>query len=133
MYSFLTRFFSGRQPLFCLLVGCAFWLAGVPEAFAQDPLIPVQPLPSSPLPSNSLPSTVIPNSVPANGSIVVPANNAIQTVPAQEAVSEIPMIQKRMTPELLLKLGRLGGTSISPDGTQIAYTCLLYTSDAADE
>ena len=130
MYSFLTRFFSGRQPLFCLLVGCAFWLAGVPEAFAQDPLIPVQPLPSSPLPSNSLPSTVIPNSVPANGSIVVPANNAIQTVPAQEAVPEIPMIQKRMTPALLLKLGRLGGTSISPDGTQIAYTVRKY--DLAD-
>ena len=79
MHSFLTRFFSGRQLLFCLPVACAFWLTGVSEAVAQDQIIPVQPLPSSPLPS-----TVIPNSVPANGSVVLPANNAVQAVPAQD-------------------------------------------------
>ena len=125
MHSFLTRFFSGRQLLFCLPVACAFWLTGVSEAVAQDQIIPVQPLPSSPLPS-----TVIPNSVPANGSVVLPANNAVQAVPAQDTVPETPMIEKRMTPELLLKLGRLGGVSVSPDGKQIAYTVRKY--DLAD-
>jgi len=107
MDSFLIRFFSGRQPLVCLLLAaCAIWLAVVSEAFAQDQFIPAQPA----LPANPPASTVVP-AIPATGSVVVPASNAIQTVPVQDAVAEPPMIEKRMTPELLLKLGRLGGVS----------------------
>ena len=34
--------------------------------------------------------------------------------------------ETRMTPELLLKLGRLGDASLSPDGSQIAYTVRRY-------
>ncbi len=33
---------------------------------------------------------------------------------------------KRMTPELLWKLGRLGGSALSPDGKQLAYTVRRY-------
>ena len=93
-------------------------------------------------------------------------------VRAQDTDSISPPPEKRMTPELLWKLGRLGEAAISPDGKQVAYSvrrfeladnegttnlyvtnvadgvtslisknwkslsslsCLLYTSDAADE
>ena len=49
-----------------------------------------------------------------------------QRIPVQSDVAESPMVEKRMTAELLLKLGRLGGVSISPDGTQVAYTVRKY-------
>ena len=35
-------------------------------------------------------------------------------------------VETRMTPELLLKLGRLGQASLSPNGNQIAYTVRRY-------
>ena len=55
--------------------------------------------------------------------------------------SDIKIEGKRMTPEALWAMGRIGGFAVSPDGKKIAYTvayysvpenksnrCLLYTS-----
>lgn len=43
-------------------------------------------------------------------------------VNAQDTNSISPSPEKRMTPELLWKLGRLGEAAISPDGKQVAYS-----------
>ena len=56
--------------------------------------------------------------------------------PTQQAIGQVepppeqetPPALKRMSPELLWQLGRLGDVAASSDGNLIAYTCLLYTS-----
>ena len=65
-------------------------------------------------------------------------------VRAQDTDSISPPPEKRMTPELLWKLGRLGEAAISPDGKQVAYsvrrfeladnegTTNLYVTNVAD-
>ena len=128
MRSFTRKISISRHMFVGLpVIACAFCLAIACEVSAQEPLVPVPaPLPSTVVPSTIVPSTIIPNSIPAAGTIVVPAGNVTQVVPAQNPVAETPMIEKRMTPELLLKLGRLGGASVSPDGTQVAYTVRRY-------
>ena len=40
---------------------------------------------------------------------------------------EITIKDGRMTPEALWAMGRIGGTSVSPDGKQIAYTVSYYS------
>ena len=47
-------------------------------------------------------------------------------VSAQDTNSESTPPAKRMTPELLWKLGRLGEAVISPDGKQVAYSVRRY-------
>ena len=114
MHSF-SRFFHGGGRLFLssLTIVFACWLMGGAACLAQETVV------------SSLPPTTIP--LPAAG---VPSANNVQPAPAQNGVAATPVIEKRMTPELLLKLGRLGGASVSPDGTQIAYTVRSY--DLAD-
>lgn len=46
--------------------------------------------------------------------------------PADQISEKVAAVPTRMTPELLLKLGRLGEASLSPDGSQIAYTVRRY-------
>ena len=41
--------------------------------------------------------------------------------------SNIKIEGKRMTPEALWAMGRIGGLSVSPDGTKIAYTVAYYS------
>lgn len=41
--------------------------------------------------------------------------------------SDIKIEGKRMTPEALWAMGRIGGLSVSPDGKQIAYTVAYYS------
>ncbi len=48
-----------------------------------------------------------------------------QSTVAQEADQTATEI-KTMSPELLWKLGRLGETAVSPDGTHVAYTVRRY-------
>ena len=45
---------------------------------------------------------------------------------AQNENKDMPDAPKRMSPELLWKLGRLGETAVSPDGAKIAYTVRYY-------
>lgn len=40
--------------------------------------------------------------------------------------SDIKIEGKRMTPEALWAMGRIGGLAVSPDGKQIAYTVAYY-------
>ena len=56
----------------------------------------------------------------------------VTAVNAQDMNSTTPdseTTKKRMTPELLWKLGRLGDATISPDGTQIAYIVRRFALD----
>ena len=41
--------------------------------------------------------------------------------------SDIKIEGKRMTPEALWAMGRIGGLAVSPDGKQIAYTVAYYS------
>lgn len=43
-----------------------------------------------------------------------------------QSQTEVSDVETRMSPELLWKLGRLGGAVMSPDGSQIAYTVRRY-------
>ena len=42
--------------------------------------------------------------------------------------SDIKIEGKRMTPEALWAMGRIGGLAVSPDGKQIAYTVAITVS-----
>ena len=56
-----------------------------------------------------------------------PQATAVQeTAPSEQAESKAKDAPKRMTPELLWKLGRLGEAATSPDGTHIVYTVRRY-------
>jgi dipeptidyl aminopeptidase/acylaminoacyl peptidase len=52
------------------------------------------------------------------------AGNAKQTPIGR---SDIRIEGKRMTPEALWAMGRIGGLSVSPDGKQVAYTVAYYS------
>jgi len=133
MYSFQKQFAISSHKVCALLVVAFLCLTGM-SVCGQDQVVPSLPstLPGTTLPpTSSLPTPgteLIP--VPSVAPIVVPNSNNVQSAPAQNGVAAQPVIEKRMTPELLLKLGRLGGSSISPDGAQIAYTVRNY--DLAD-
>ena len=118
MHCLLMKFACGRCPFFLLAFVYLACSTGS-SALAQEPQVLA---PSSfPLSVEATPS----NSIPAAG--VATADPVVHSDPAlQDDAVESPMVEKRMTPELLLKLGRLGGASVSPDGTQVAYTVREY-------
>ena len=118
MHCLLMKFACGRCPFFLLAFVYLACSTGS-SALAQEPQVLA---PSSfPLSVEATPS----NSIPAAG--VATADPVVHSDPAlQDDVVESPMVKKRMTSELLLKHGRLGGASVSPDGTQVAYTVREY-------
>ena len=118
MHCLLMKFACGRCPFFLLAFAYVVCSTGS-SALAQEQQILA---PSSfPLSVEATPS----NSIPAAG--VATADPVVHSDPAlQDDAVESPMVEKRMTSELLLKLGRLGGASVSPDGTQVAYTVREY-------
>ena len=129
MHSFLNQSAIGRLQVFALLIIAFFCLTNMP-ANGQDQVVPNLP---STVPGSNLPMTgTLQNSgapliqVPRVAPIVLPDSSNVQPAPAQNGVAVTPVTEKRMTPELLLKLGRLGGSSVSPDGTQVAYTVKRY-------
>ena len=63
------------------------------------------------------------NIIPKIASLLVLAVLS-QTMQAQNLKTEVTE-SKAMTPELIWKLGRLGESTVSPDGTSVAYTLSL--------
>ena len=64
------------------------------------------------------------NIIPKIASLLVLAVLS-QTMQAQNLKTEVTE-SKAMTPELIWKLGRLGESTVSPDGTSVAYTVRRY-------
>ena len=124
MHSFQKQSVVRSLPAFALqALAVACCLIGGTVVDAQDQVIPGLP---SPMPAGT-PEVPL-NQAPSSAPIVGTVNNNVQS--ATEGAAAPLMPETRMTPELLLKLGRLGGSSVSPDGIQVAYTVRNY--DLAD-
>ena len=131
MYSFQKQSVVRRLHVFALLnLALACCLATSPLVVAQEQIISSVPLqPASPIPAASPPASegvYFSPGAPGTGPTVPLFVENVQMVTEQDGEVVPPVIEKRMTPELLLKLGRLGGSSVSPDGTQVAYTVKKY-------